>query len=184
MIAVLLDLDQTLIDSTAAQSLRYRGEWSKVYQLIPQLQPYPGINQLLSDLGRQNILTAIITSSPKFYCLKVIEYWRWEINTVIGYHDTKNHKPHPEPIIKALYNLNINPDQAIYIGDSANDIIAAKAAGVISIAALWGTENLSQLSLSDPDFSFSNVSALNYFITCYSRNFKINIRKFFSIISK
>lgn len=51
-------------------------------------------------------------------------------STVVTYEDTTNHKPHPEPLLLAIHQLGIHPDDAIYIGDLNNDIQAAKAANM------------------------------------------------------
>jgi phosphoglycolate phosphatase len=53
--------------------------------------------------------------------------------------DTLAHrKPHPEPLLHACRALSLLPDQVIYVGDDLRDIESARAAGIVSIAALWG----------------------------------------------
>lgn len=54
-------------------------------------------------------------------------------DVVVTFEDYKNPKPHPEPLLVALEKLGVNADEAIYIGDSDSDIVAAKAAGMRSI---------------------------------------------------
>jgi phosphoglycolate phosphatase len=44
--------------------------------------------------------------------------------------DVKNPKPHPESLIKIVEHFNIKPPQAIYVGDSVLDEMAAKGAGI------------------------------------------------------
>jgi len=51
----------------------------------------------------------------------------------ISFEDYKNPKPHPEPLLLALSRFGITADEAIYIGDSDSDIVAARAAGMRSI---------------------------------------------------
>ena len=50
------------------------------------------------------------------------------------YEETKNHKPHPEPLLLAAQKLGIPPSECVYIGDSESDMIAAKDAGMRRIA--------------------------------------------------
>jgi beta-phosphoglucomutase-like phosphatase (HAD superfamily) len=52
---------------------------------------------------------------------------------VVLYGDTDNHKPHPEPLLLAAKKLNINPSECVYVGDSATDIVAARASGMKAI---------------------------------------------------
>jgi HAD superfamily hydrolase (TIGR01509 family) len=42
-------------------------------------------------------------------------------------------KPHPEPIVRAVHTLDVEPASVVLIGDSASDILAARAARVRSI---------------------------------------------------
>lgn len=44
--------------------------------------------------------------------------------------DVKDPKPHPESLIKIVEHFNIKPSQAIYVGDSVLDEMAAKGAGI------------------------------------------------------
>jgi len=46
------------------------------------------------------------------------------------YGDTKNHKPHPEPLILAAQKLGLKPEECVYVGDSATDLMAARDAGM------------------------------------------------------
>lgn len=51
----------------------------------------------------------------------------------VGYEDSKQHKPYPEPLLVALERLSLKPHEAVYIGDGHSDIDAAHAAGMRSI---------------------------------------------------
>ena len=60
-------------------------------------------------------------------------------------------KPSPEPFRKALEALRAEPEQAAMIGDSRQDILGAKAAGILAVAACWGTDNRADLFAAGPD---------------------------------
>ncbi|MGH3093710.1 MAG: HAD hydrolase-like protein, partial [Gaiellaceae bacterium] len=51
---------------------------------------------------------------------------------------TDRHKPHPEPVLKALELLQADPAGAAFVGDSPFDVAAGKAAGVFTVAVTWG----------------------------------------------
>ena len=148
---ILLDLDQTLINSQKALSLRKQRKWREVYQIIPQLKPYPNVTSLLKYLNRQSIPICVVTSSPRTYCERVINYWDWNITTIVCYHDTDRHKPYPDPIIKGYKDINLSPNEVASVGDSLKDIKAAKAANVFSIGALWGSLEPTFIRESNPD---------------------------------
>lgn len=162
--AVIFDLDLTLIASSEAEQLRRQRRWSEVYQLIPTLQPYEGVNVLIGALSTRGIKTAIVTSSPASYCNRVIGQWRWTVATTVCYHDTVEKKPHPAPIVRALSNLAVASSDAIAVGDHPNDIVSARGAGVFAVAALWGIPDPSALVKVRPDISCSTVAELAQFI--------------------
>ncbi|KHF28368.1 HAD family hydrolase [Paenibacillus sp. 3LSP] len=162
--AVIFDLDQTLIDSSAAEPLRRAREWSRVYNMIPQLLPFPGINDMLKLLDQKNIPYSIVTSSPSSYCSRVIHYWKWKVHSTVCYHDTQRRKPHPDPMNLAVTKLGVPKELVVSVGDDARDVEAAKSAGIISVGALWGAENKSELLASSPDFLFDKVDQLVQFL--------------------
>jgi pyrophosphatase PpaX len=52
---------------------------------------------------------------------------------IVAYEDTKEHKPNPEPLEKALKELGGSKQETIMIGDTDKDIVAANRAGISSI---------------------------------------------------
>ena len=59
------------------------------------------------------------------------------VSTVSG--DTTPYpKPHPAPILHAAKIDNIDPTKSIYVGDDIRDVIAGKAAGMLTVAAAYG----------------------------------------------
>jgi HAD superfamily hydrolase (TIGR01509 family) len=162
--AVLFDLDFTLIDSSLLVELRQTKQQHAAYQMIPQLQPYGGINELLQALSASKIPIAIVTSSRKPFCDRLIAHLEWSIDLLITRQDVRLPKPHPAGILIALQQLNIQPEDAIMVGDSPDDIQAAKAANVYSIGALWGSPTPDLLRAANPDRSCQTVRELYEFL--------------------
>lgn len=157
---IILDLDQTLIDSRGAEALRRARNWPRVYQTIPDLRPYDGIPELLQELGRLRVPICIVTSSPSSYCSRVLAHWNWNIPATVCYHDTTQRKPHPAPIFKALQLMGVPATAAVSVGDHPNDIVASKAAGVYAVAATWGAADKRALLAAQPDAVCSTVREL------------------------
>lgn len=162
--AVIFDLDLTLISSSSAEKLRRQRAWSEVYKLIPKLEPYAGVPALLAALNQRGLKTAIVTSSPSSYCVRVVDHWKWKIATTVCYHDTAQKKPHPAPILKALEKLGVAAESAIAVGDTVSDIVSARGAKVFSVAALWGVSNHDELLKANPDLVCCTVEELARFI--------------------
>jgi len=156
---VIFDLDQTLVDSSCAEQDRKNREWSKVYSKIPTMRCYDGIHDILRYLVEKKIIIVILTSSPRVYCEKVLQYFNIKPDFIVAYHDVKLHKPNPESINLVIEKFNIqNPKSVLHIGDDPKDTFASKAAGVISGGALWGNRDNSELLKSYPDLLFGKPS--------------------------
>lgn len=155
---VIFDLDQTLVDSLVAKQERQARNWDAVYLKIPQFKVYDGIESILKILNDQNIPVCIVTSSPRSYCEKVLSYFGIKVRFCICYHDSRSHKPHPEPIEIAKNRL-INEYRCrsiISIGDTKADLIASQKANVLSIAASWGSEEPEFLKQPNADYIFES----------------------------
>ena len=84
--------------------------------------------------------------------------------TIIGADRVKRHKPHPEPIEVALEELGVAPTEAVYIGDAPFDVQAGRAAGVGTVACLWGPFEREELAPHDPDhFAHAPLEWLDLF---------------------
>jgi phosphoglycolate phosphatase len=96
--------------------------------------------ELLDQLETSNIAWGVVTNKPAFLTNPLME----ELNlhrrakTIISGDTTANKKPHPEPIYLACRQAGVEPSQAIYVGDAQRDIQAGNAAGLITLAALFG----------------------------------------------
>jgi len=142
---ILFDLDQTLIDSRPVAALRRQRRWYAVYERIPRLQAYDGVVALWNGLEVQGFSLGVVTSSPRPYCERLLDHLGLIPQVTVCYHDTASHKPHPAPLLKATRTAGRTPEQALYVGDTANDMRAALSAGLLDIGALWGAERRSLL---------------------------------------
>lgn len=161
--AYIFDLDQTIVDSSIAEEYRERRDWHKVYSLIPCFKLYEGIEEIFEILHENGEKTCVVTSSPSRYCTAVLDYFGIAVDALVCYHDTKFHKPYPDPIVKAIDLLQESPEKIVSVGDAEIDIIASNKAGVISCLACWGRNN-DEMNV-DADYVFDTVDDLKNFIT-------------------
>ena len=161
---ILIDLDLTLIDSQEAEPLRKARKWGEVYKLIPGFLSYEGISDLMTELIAGDIPVCVVTSSPRSYCSRVVEYFKWKGVEMVCYHDTKRHKPYPDPLLLGLEKLKVEASEAIAIGDDPRDTAAAKAARIYSVGALWGSQDKQALIESRPDALCKTVDELRAII--------------------
>ena len=169
MIGVLFDLDQTLIDSSIAESHRTSRNWPKVYSLIPKMAPYDGIGGILEFLIERDVQVGIVTSSPRSYCTKVVSHHEFKIDKFVCFHDTTKRKPFPDPILKGIELLEVPAGDVWCIGDDVKDIQASHAAGAHSIAVTWGSVDKKALLASGAEQTFDSVEDLHEFLEKLTR---------------
>jgi pyrophosphatase PpaX len=119
----------------------------------PMARPYPGIRDVVarvSDAGRP---IAIVTSTTRA-CLDAVEGEAGIaglVDVVVCEDDGLPLKPDPAPVRAALGRLRVPAGRAVMVGDSPWDVLAARAAGVASIAATWGLGPRARLVDAGPD---------------------------------
>jgi len=65
--------------------------------------------------------------------------------------ETAFRKPHPEPLLLALERIGRAPGETAYVGDSPEDVVMAKSAGVVSVGVPGRFPNRKALAASAPD---------------------------------
>jgi pyrophosphatase PpaX len=85
-------------------------------------------------------------------------------DVIIAADDVANHKPHPEPLLKALEKFDALPHEAIYVGDSIHDIAAGRAAQIATAAAAWGPFPRTELEELKPDYLLDEPRELLNFL--------------------
>jgi phosphoglycolate phosphatase-like HAD superfamily hydrolase len=167
---LIFDLDQTIVNTSAAEELRKQRNWQKVYSLIPSFILYNGFYEVFNVIKSHAIRCCIVTTSPSVYAKKVVSHFNIPIEFIVDYFTTTQKKPHPDPMIKALELLKLAKHEVISFGDRAIDIKSSNAAGIRSVACTWGTCEMDELLQSRPSFIISNPTDIIPLIL----NFRIN----------
>lgn len=91
-------------------------------------------------------------------------------DTIVTREDAKKMKPYGDGIKLALERLHISAKEAIYVGDSIHDIIAAREAGVTSVAVVGGIHSAERLLQAGPDFIIASLKGIVELVPCLSSN--------------
>ena len=100
---------------------------------------FEGIKDLLDELAKIDIKMATVTNKGSrgvrhaFDKFGIGKYF----DATISADDVSNGKPDPEGIFAVLAKLGVEAGEALFVGDSLNDISAAKKAGVLSVLVSW-----------------------------------------------
>ena len=152
-----------LLDAAKAELLleAYRHHHEENHDAL--IQEFPQVAEALSRLRSAGIKVAVVTSKRQVSVEMALNNFpdlRNVVDRFVTMEDTKEHKPHPEPLWRGLELLGGVPrEEAVYVGDSPFDVEAAKAAGLTSVAVSWGAFSEDRLREAEPDHLVPDIEA-------------------------
>jgi pyrophosphatase PpaX len=126
------------------------------------LREFEGVRETLSLLHDRGHEMALVTSKATEAAKRALRLIGIDalLSQVVGLDSTTSHKPNPEPVLHALAQLRRDPRDAIFVGDSPHDIAAGNAAGVFTVAALWGPFSRQTLEAAHPGRLIADIRDL------------------------
>jgi phosphoglycolate phosphatase len=103
-----------------------------------QTQLFPGMQELLGELGRRELAWGIVTNKAMRFTERIVAALELAPACVVGGDSTPHLKPHPASLLLAASQLALPPAAFCYLGDDLRDIQAARAAGMRPVAVEWG----------------------------------------------
>jgi phosphoglycolate phosphatase len=103
-------------------------------------QPYPGAMEALRTLHEAGLQIAVVTNKHWRFANSLLQrlgLMRW-IDVVVGGDTCERRKPDPQPLLFACQSLALAPAQVLMVGDSVNDVKAARAAQIPIICVPYG----------------------------------------------
>jgi phosphoglycolate phosphatase len=132
-----------------ADFVALRDEFLDVYEanLCQHTAFFDGMEETVATLESRGIAWGIVTNKAMRFTNPLMS--RLGLDTrahcVVSGDTTPHAKPHPAPLLHAANLLQLPAADCWYVGDDERDIIAAHAAGMVSVAAAYG-----YLGESDP----------------------------------
>lgn len=118
-----------------------KAEFLVAYQtVLLHAQAFDGVALMVSRLQFAGLPWGIVTNKAERLALPLIATKvELALAAVVVCGDTTAHaKPHPEPLFEAARRLALSPADCVYVGDDERDIVAGRAAGMPTVAALYG----------------------------------------------
>ena len=113
--------------------------------------PYAGVMELLSDLRAQGIKTAVVSNKhdagTQALCA---HYFGGLLDLAVGGGNVRPLKPAPDSLLYAIEQLGVDPNHVWYVGDSVQDVMTARNAGVKGVAVTWGFQDAHRLMAESP----------------------------------
>ena len=113
---------------------------------------FQGVPEALLRLRERGWRLACVTNKPSEFTLPLLQRAGLAalLDAVVSGDEVEHRKPHPQIVLQACSRLGVRPDETVMIGDSINDVLAARAAGVRVILVESGyNEGESVCSLAD-----------------------------------
>jgi pyrophosphatase PpaX len=141
---------------------RYRAYWIENHDRLTHA--FPGAVETVAALAARGHPLAVVTAKTRDGALRTLRHTGlaayFAEGAVIGADSCARCKPDPEPVLLALSRLGAAARAAVLVGDSVHDLAAARAAGVVAVAATWGVSASSDLERAGPAHTIDHVREL------------------------
>lgn len=125
-----------------AQRLEYLQPFLDCYQhaVAQHSTPFADIETVLNAIEENGSRWGIVTNKPFYLAKEVVHSMGWTKRTsvLIGGDTLPRKKPDPDQLFHACELLAVQASDCIYVGDDERDVLAARHAGMKSVAAIWG----------------------------------------------
>lgn len=142
-------------EKTIKKAVQHYEKLTDKYQHLRTL--YPGIRELIASLHSEHY-TGIVSRKPQ----PRMEYWLdfFDITRYFDYPIGTIENTKSKAIKRIMKKFGFTKEKTIMIGDTEFDIKSAKDAGVISVAATYGSSNPEELRNLKPDFIVNNTQEI------------------------
>ncbi|MDG6095187.1 phosphoglycolate phosphatase [Acetobacter sp. AN02] len=137
--------DATLDTATARYMALYTPRASRLSR------PFPGIIEVLETFRHSGIAMAVCTNKPALPAQDILRACHIEkyFSAICGGDTFPVRKPDPNHVLGTIAEAKGQPDTSVMIGDSINDVTAARKAGIPSVFVTWGYGNADAASGAD-----------------------------------
>lgn len=123
---------------------------------------YAGVRPVLDWLREQQVELAVVTNKPERFVAPLLDekglggYFRW----IVGGDTLPQQKPDPAALLHVLQLARVDAAYALFVGDSRNDVLAARAAGVPCVALSYGYNHGRPIAEENPAYVLDCLSGL------------------------
>lgn len=127
--------------------------------IFPDTRLYEGVLELVKTLKSKGIKIFIVTNKPLLPTSKIIKKLKIDLfdrvitTDILG----KNKLTKSEMLSFLIKDCHLDVSKSIMIGDTKNDVEAAKNNNIDSVAVLYGYGVESELKAADPKYIFRNI---------------------------
>lgn len=133
--------------------------------LIGKTAPYKGIENLISLLFENGVKLSVCSNKPDD-CAKFLteRFFKYKFFKVCGQKEGIPVKPYPHFPLEIIAESGISPENTVMIGDSAQDVLTGKNAGIKTLSVLWGYQSKEKIEAAGGNVFFENAEDLGKYI--------------------
>lgn len=123
---------------------------------------FTGVSETVQALLKKGYKLGIVTTKMHDVVLKGLRLMMLDpyFDVIVALDHVEKVKPDPEPIFKALEQLNSKPEETIMVGDNYHDILAGQNAGTKTAGVAWSIKGRDYLAKFQPDYILENMADL------------------------
>ncbi len=153
--AVLADLAGRSLDDPAVEQAAEEFRRRFTEEVVPHAADlvFPGVRVLLAELNRRGVRTGVVTSKSPRGAAELLAATALELrfDRVVGFTAVRRGKPAPDQALEAAQLLSTQPRACLVVGDSTDDILMARAAGMRSLGVGFGVHTTQALQAAGAD---------------------------------
>lgn len=126
------------------------------------VKEFEGVFETVQWLKQEGYKLGIVTTKMSNVVMMGLKLTKLDqfFDVIVAIDHVTNPKPHPEPIEKALQQLDAKPEEALMVGDNHHDIVGGKNAGTKTAGVAWSAKGRKHLAKYEPDFMLEKMSDL------------------------
>ena len=130
--------------------------------MLDNTRPYTGVMECLEALNEAGAKMAVLTNKPERFIRPLLQALGLDgyFEVALGGDSLPQRKPDPTPLLHAASLLGQPPQATLMVGDSRNDVEAARLAGMAVVAVPYGYNYGEHISQAGPDRVVDDLRAL------------------------
>ena len=147
-------------DAEVAESLQFFLDYYRAH-MLDSTTLYPGVREALDRLHRERVPLAILTNKPVKFSVRLIDGLglSGHFFQIYGGNSFAEKKPNPVGIERLMEEAKADRARTVMVGDSAVDVLTARAAQVQSCGVSWGFQPETFVD-APPDFIIEDMRQL------------------------
>ncbi len=151
------DIEPALFEQALQLFLAFYGQATSQASVL-----YPGVGACLEGLKARGIEMGVVTNKPIRFTRPMLEGFgiAQYFSLVLGGDSLPTRKPDPAMLLHAMAHCRVTPGETLMVGDSSNDVGAARAAGCPVACVPYGYNHGEPIATAQPDLIVARLDQL------------------------